>query len=71
MSITRTGISRTIKGLDPIKEENTLIQKVQIPKEWQEIDPRKYPESKWCQVEEACADGVLPRFVQQSLKTIN
>lgn len=68
----RTGIGRAIEGcvLAEVPTPESLLLK---PKYWMEqealkTNPREQLTGVWCQVEEACEEGVLPRVIQKRLK---
>lgn len=68
----RTGISRCLQG-SPFFPVPTEESKLLRPKYWMDqpvlkTNPRQETNGIWCQVEEGCQEGVLPRVIQRRLK---
>lgn len=68
----RTGIGRAIEGCVlaevPTPESELLKPKYWMEQEALKTNPREQLTGVWCQVEDACEEGVLPRVIQKRLK---
>ena len=68
----RTGIGRTIEGCVlaevPTPESKLFKPKYFLEQPVMKTNPREQLTGVWCQVEDACEEGVLPRVIQKRLK---
>jgi hypothetical protein len=67
-----TGIGRCIEGcilaIVPTEESKLFKPKYFVEQTSLKTNPRQQLTGVWCQVEDACEEGVLPRVIQKRLK---